>query len=962
MKKYSKRLIGVILLGFLALFICFNTTAEESVACKNVDEQNIEEKYNLQLEKVAEGQYKISMAGDASDIDGGIFKVVGPGEYEGMGVAGTINAVDTIALIKKNQPAYFNATPATASDGAKVLAVKVKMIAGSTALTKCDYEGTLIFIDYGDSVQSSIYSGNNTTDNKNSIYNEGSICYNFYTGNWNSEQFTGIKEADFNAYNYTAAAGLMIGGKSAQSIYQTTLSYCFQQKVTIGAEYSESDLANMIGNAITYTKSRTKTIAGTNKTFADLFAEIRDNANTVNKSGKEAKDDAITCDWEKTASTGDANDYYKNKNYYYKSEKVDSITVQYTYHYAPGDTQTSAAQEVCTRTCSEAVKVEYGPPIASKAGLCFEYKVKVTSYVECTADVVLDPPTDQTTYCSPVAYCHEKNYKWEGHQAGPTEEFDSCVQECDGGKYTSACSKKCYKQVYTSSKLQLSLSYETALVERLNSSETTLEQEVSNCIANSSDGGCYYWSGSEIRWKSTYQNGKDFQNDVRALGRWYREVGWYVDDVGENQNYDVSANGIKTKKTSSSTGHCQDICTWQTDKCKKGMYLNPQSAKEDNQNNAKLYQSKVAQCEAAATCSSSTAEFSISINYDSYDSTGTKKVTTINFPYTTLAEKNNKDYIASLGDKTTSENTSSNKNSTILSYDGCYQASTEKNWYLTEWSFPGTYIHNKTGEISFVKPDVTDGWYYDDKKFCMPLDAESVNTKWWEWYKINNMQYTCYDKDDINTELQGKSGTSNGYNINAKTTKFGYFGWEFDIKCFYALRNEVCDVDEKSCCSTSTCTGDSCENEVNGVKNYMFRSIDTSNIFPNAPITGVVDETKREIGFNWTTKATNTKNQRYLVNPTALIESIQEKSATLYSDEDNLDYQFYLTPETLNKIKSYNKTYSYGTWNGKMEIRNGIYVYYSNLWGSSDSNVEKTLDLRSYGSVLETGTPGENNE
>ena len=48
----------------------------------------------------------------------------------------------------------------------------------------------------------------------------------------------------------------------------------------------------------------------------ELFEEIKTHANVQNKSGKTAEDKGITCDWQKTETTGDPNDYYKNKNYY----------------------------------------------------------------------------------------------------------------------------------------------------------------------------------------------------------------------------------------------------------------------------------------------------------------------------------------------------------------------------------------------------------------------------------------------------------------------------------------------------------------------------------------------------------------------------------------------------------------------------------------------------------------------
>lgn len=971
MKKYRYTIIGVVITMILAFFLTFDAYAEEGNSesnnnkCENGETQNIEERYNLTLEKIRDNQYKISMKGDKADLDDAAFKVVGTTTYEGYtGNVGEITqGIDTIPEIKKDQVAYFNAKPRSTDDGS-ILAVEVKLVKGTSKNSDCDYYGTLIIKDYGNSVITPITGGANSKTNKKSIYHNGSICYNFYNGIWNSSQFVGISQNDFNEYNYKAVAGKKINDKSIQTIYDSTLVYCKLSQISAGAEYTDEELVNMISNAITYVKTQTKVVGGGNKTFATLFNEIRTNAinSGNNKSGKTAEDKGITCDWKLTADSGDSSDYYKNKKYYYKSETEAPISVTYEYNYAPGDTQTSKSQEVCKRTCSEAVKVEYGPPIASKAGLCFEYKVKVTSYVECTSNIVSEPPEMSGGACSPVPFCHEKNWRWEGHQAGPTEEFDSCIQECDGGKYTSKCSTKCYKKVYKNSKLKLAVDYTT--------SPQQIGLDIDSCIASSPDGGCYYWSGDQIMWKSKYQTG-DWTNDAKALGRWYRVVGWNISDVGSGLKYDVSSNGIKTeKKLNSSTGHCQDVCYWQTDVCKKGMYLNPQSILDDYKENSKRYQAAVNKCKAAATCSSTTAEFTISVKYDEKDSKGNidyeKK---IEFPYSpaTPDNANPPDKISALGypekgKVSERENTSSNKNSTILSYDGCYSAEDEKNWYLTEWSFPGTYIHNKTGEISYTPPKDNSGWYYDNQKFCMPLNAQSVNTKWWEWYKISNKKFKddggCYTADQIANEInKGKSGTSNGYNIEASAKNFGYFGWNFDIKCFYALRNETCNLENKEVCCPPppTTTG----------LDYTIRSIDRDNLFPNEKTEGVVDETKREIGFNWTEKAISLKNSEYSVNPVKLRKYIQDNAATLYSDASNLDYQFYLTPTILQRIRAYNETTDYGTFNGTSDEKNGIHVYSSNLFRSTvapSAEGVKANIINDDGVVIKTGTIGVNNE
>ena len=34
------------------------------------------------------------------------------------------------------------------------------------------------------------------------------------------------------------------------------------------------------------------------------------------------------------------------------------------------------------------------------------------------------------------------------HQGGPNEDFEACINECDGGKYTPKCSNTCYEKIY----------------------------------------------------------------------------------------------------------------------------------------------------------------------------------------------------------------------------------------------------------------------------------------------------------------------------------------------------------------------------------------------------------------------------------------------------------------------------------------------------------------------------------
>lgn len=106
----------------------------------------------------------------------------------------------------------------------------------------------------------------------------------------------------------------------------------------------------------------------------------------------------------------------------------------------------------CSVVCAEKLEASYDPPKAVSAGVCFEYKITVKSKVECK--VVKKGDADKKGWpeekwpenqgiCTVGIMCEEGK-----PQAGPNDEFDSCVDDCDGGKYSQKCIDKCYKNTY----------------------------------------------------------------------------------------------------------------------------------------------------------------------------------------------------------------------------------------------------------------------------------------------------------------------------------------------------------------------------------------------------------------------------------------------------------------------------------------------------------------------------------
>ena len=644
--------------------------------------------------------------------------------------------------------------------------------------------------------------------------------------------------------------------------------------------------------------------------------------NTFSKLGVSTA--SFKCDPYKLVTGVPENDseYYVNTNYLYGEGTLASIEGKYVYNYG---CQAKSETVSCKIKCEEVVEVEYGAPVASKAGLCFEYKVKVTSRVNCSSDSGVPKPKDAILETpTPVCVHHGSETMRQG---GPSEDFDSCIAECDGGKYSDKCSDKCYQEVYgetTTKTSTLELSY----AEKLNSTDDYTVSKVANKnttkVPNSE--GKYVCKKGKIYWTGD------------GLSRWHQGHKW---GIPPKKDYTKIENGIPIRNI------CSDKCSW------KGgtgdVYLNLEDYKVDAVENAKTYLKLKSQCEAYAKCNTSTAEFTISV---SYLEKGKSEETWINFPYS-----RSKDEMAYSG-----VNTKSTKDSTLLDADGCYNpvgsssfsgtttsgtegttsTSIDQRWYLSEWSFPGTWHNAKTGEISF-KEITGKAWTKTDKKFCIPYDFPYVNEKWWLYYYAKmhgndpsyaaNSETTSYIEDGKNCTNTCNYATTYGtfteedvknvkYNIKATTRKFGLFEWDIDISCFYALggldKVENCD---KKCISIS--------DDSDKKKEYKVRSVSLENLFPSKD-----GSSKSEaVPFNWSSYATNTlKDPEYTSNPSAYKTFVEEKGYSIYSNE-YLDYEITLTREEIKKLRTQNK--QFGTFDGELTIQN-IGVYESPLLRGKD--------------------------
>lgn len=974
--KHKYRIFGVVfLIVMVSFFTIISSVSAKGVhkslkdkklpACTQAISDDLYSKYKPMIKRLTKKNYSIYLNGPQTS--GAKLKVVEviKGSYSGdLKDLDPVKSGDSLKI-----PLEPDVDPAT---GKELVKVKLKLVAPDD-ICSGDVSFKISTYNDGDAFDSGTSLRNNTN------IGSGEACTNFINGNYNASQFGDTERAkeDFKKYNYAAVS------KEGKAFYEDALKYCFTNQVTYN--FKKNQINRLIRDTIATWKVQATADASTDTEFDRKFEEVKNAAYASMSAGNgksvyelikkenldKLQDTSLKCssvvDVDKALSQNDA-DYYQNSSYYYASSVTDSEKVTYTYNYAPGDTRT-VTKDVCDQVCEESVEVNYGPPIASKAGLCFEYKVKVTSRVRCHANVKAGSEPDvPNNICTPSPGCSNGIPAFY-NQAGPNEDFEQCIKECDGGKYTTTCSNKCYKKVYGKNNTNLSLKYNDS-----NSLVSNMAYSSTDCLNDNSD-GCYAWNGDSIYWIK----GTEF-------GRWYYTSDYCNRLGGSCRNgdsadsfYEPDAGGFRRAGNG-----CSDVCWWEG--CSKGRYLNPGTMASDTADNNAAYKVAIRSCKQKATCTTKTATFKISIKYDVKDNSG-KKVNVLEFPYSESNPSNsNGDKIKSPGmDGQTGNNT------TILEYAGCYKDEEKRRWYRTEWSFPGTWINNKHGEVSYVDKSGNKAWQSVKDKFCIPLDAENVNTNWFDCYNNyissdktqadkNNLN-NCFNNNPVSSKkFDNRTVPSNGYNIYAEAKNFGYFGWDFGISCFYGLhRNPTkCEGEDCSECATPPCEEDK---EDDTLDNHTIRPIDNDDIFPEKDasvvdtsskvveskkatrlsyVTKLTDKSKtgRQPGFNWSEGAVSKvngtgkyKNEKYEVDPILLRQKIQERGDSIYSnDAEYLDYSYTLSIESLAKIKRYNEQHSYTEWSGSIKRINGINAYKSDfLDGISSYGVKDNGSHRSWG-------------
>lgn len=637
-----------------------------------------------------------------------------------------------------------------------------------------------------------------------------------------------------------------------------------------------------------------------------------------------------------------------NVKYLYASEKV---TVPYTeYKIDHEDVVKNGTSTACERTCEEVVEVKYGPPVASEAGLCFEYQIQVTSKVKCDIDKMMDAPSPDIDFCTPIPYCN--SIPGYVHQAGPNKEYDSCVNECDGGKYTKECSESCYNKVYGE---------DTDLMSKTASNVNASVQKLVNCPTDQECGtalfdGSYDWSGSSIVWN------KSGTKETYARYYYEKEKGDTISDHWNPSRRYLPKNGFKTHVDSNGSTACDNQCYFSG--CDASQALNESTAKELYKQRMEAYKAAIKVCKAGATCTTKTAEFTIKAKY--VDGDGEDDGHWINYPVTGVDTLNTAsgDEGTSCGKNPSLAEITKGTNHTLLFYGGCYgEKCPNNNEYHARWSFPGTYRNLKSWDYAYEEMPLDDGWAIIRDKFCLKEDVYGVNVDWWKKYykhyrleskdnpKAASSYEKCYGDPEFELKIAGDE-----YNIIGSTEEFGHFGWNINVECFYATPPNVKKQNvPNKCDDLSTRT----------------RTVELTNLFPSQGEDDDDIDGTRDPGFNWSEYANNDKVSGVIYedppseaggggageagggagdgagtlevseiiynpsHPKDYANKVNNLGYSVYDGERHLDYRIYLTRELINKVRNHvhDKDFQYRSFNkNDFVTQNGVKAYYSPLF------------------------------
>lgn len=573
--------------------------------------------------------------------------------------------------------------------------------------------------------------------------------------------------------------------------------------------------------------------------------------------------------------------------HYHTDNSLELATQTKTFIYNPASSN-SEFGDYWAASCTETVTVVYDQPKQVISGTGFTYQASLKVERKCTPTVINVVP--KPTQCSYNIECWGGPANHTGEAgAGPNEEFDSCVQACDGGVYTKDCINSCYSAVY-----EKNIDRTFSFLDVVKQKQTLQEDNDSEILAVANTFDCSKRKTNSPNY--CYNQNKSW---------------WYKNKIVTNKNQ-YKPNGLVTAL---------------------GSPIYELAATSNNQSN----------CNGSTSCTSFHGRTFTYLNgcnsssnptlcYEVYSSVPRPNCSdNPNEDYKTLKIIAEEEYEALLAAIKTYENSEDVTMSVIDTYKT--QAGNKNKFLETTWNdevkFEGGVEEAKIVENVRIETYAVDNSSKNvpevtvTKAYTANLPQAYINAITGdEKYVNSNYQADSDERDggnkyytdinsktynDFRTWYDGYAPTKNNYNpsvrvgnnigvtfknVGTKQTngRQGYTWNKIDIDCFYGLYNQhhiecedgVCDL---ICNDEDVCTG--------GLQ-YMFRQVNLPDLFPD-----------RNPRWNWTYKTQVGSTQTgYISDPSKIIEDIEKTGNNAYSHEP--EYEFVITGGNINRIREYN--------------------------------------------------------
>jgi len=575
-------------------------------------------------------------------------------------------------------------------------------------------------------------------------------------------------------------------------------------------------------------------------------------------------------------------DLEKLQCHYHEDGSRETAGQTKTFIYNPSGSTSSDSGitgDYWAASCTETVSINYDQPKKVIAGTGFTYDATLTVTRKCTPIAIRK--VIKPTKCTYGVECWGGPHDHHGEGgAGPNEEFDSCVNSCDGGKYTKDCVNQCYQQVYEKDNSGQVVTKGVTAYSFMDSIKAK-QMAADNCSKKTptSPNYCYTSKG----WATDIGRRTQFGNLIYEIAATSNEqsncngVNKCTTFHGRDFSYLNSCN------SSSNPTMCYEVYT---SVARPNCSDNPD---EDYNTLKAMAEKEYEELLAAIRLYETTENFEMSV-IDSYKKQNGKPLVITNSSLDNMVKVTGGTYTYPETGMKYKE--TANVATQVYTTDGVSknvpQVEVKKEYKI---ELPQAAINQKTGKEKYVTTD-----------YKFPADERNGGNKYYT--DINSGTYNDFRKWKQNySPLDERSDAKYvGNNIgvvfkNIGTVQSGSskddasYTWDkIDLDCFYGLINKryiecndgVCDID---CATDDVCTG--------GLQ-YMFRQVNLTDLFP-----------ERNPRWNWT-YTSPMDAYGYESNPKKVIEDIETLGNGAYSSE-KLDYDITITKENIRQIRNYNK-------------------------------------------------------